>query len=75
MDDDPFILVKGSKAFIILCPDDNKHYARRVDSEGYPMKIMELHSNDEQQAVATVFSYNLGRRFMIIFELADARPV
>ena len=72
---DTFKLQEGTEAMIVYCLDDSKHYGHAMSSSGYPMKTLELHSHDDVHAVATVFSFNLGRRFLIIFDLSDVRPV
>lgn len=72
---DPFQIVEGAEIFIIYSPDDSKQYLRHIISSGYPMKILELHSKDDERAIATVFSYLLGKRFMIVFGFEDVRMV
>ncbi len=73
--EDPFQINEGAEIFIIFSPDDSKQYLRHIVSSGYPMKVLELHSKDDDRAVATVFSYVLGKRFMIVFDFEDMRLV
>lgn len=70
-----FKLLEGSESLIVYCLDDSKHYCRGIPSSGYPLNTLELHSCDDNEAVATVFSCNLGKRFVIVFNLSDVRPV
>ena len=70
-----FKLVEGNVATIIYSPDSPKHYLGPIPSSGYPLKLLELHSKDDERAVATVFSYNLGMRFLIVFDIQDVRAV
>jgi hypothetical protein len=70
-----FKLVEGNEAYIIYSPDSPKHFLGPVPSSGFPLKILELHSKDDERAVATVFSYNLGMRFLIVFDIQDVRPL
>lgn len=72
---DPFQIVEGAEIFLIYSPDDSKQYLRSILSSGYPMKILELHSKDNERAVATVFSYLLGKRFVVVFDFDDVRLV
>ncbi len=70
-----FTLKKGAKYQIVYCLDDNKHYGCSKGSSAHPIKTLELHSHDDGHACATVFSFNLGRRFLIMFDLDDVRSV
>ncbi len=72
---EPFKLEEGSEYFVVFSPDDSVQYLNHVHSSGYPMKVLELHSKDNERAVATVFSYKRGMRFMIVFNLQDMRSI
>lgn len=71
----PSTLLRGAEYFIVYSPDDSKNYLHHVNSEGGPFQMLEMHSHDEERVLATVFSHTLGKRFMIVFEFADVRPV
>lgn len=73
--EESFKLVEGNEAYIIYSPDSSKHFLGPIPSSGFPLKILELHSKDDERAVATVFSYNLGMRFVIVFDIRDVRPL
>ena len=72
---EPFRLLEGSDVLLLMCLDNTKHYVETIQSSGFPIKLLELHSKDEKRALATVFSYNLGMRFMVVFDLDDVRPL
>ena len=72
---DMFKLMEGAEVFIVYCLDDDEHYSNTRLSSGRPLKTIELHSYDDKQAVATVFSCNTGRRMLVIFNLEDVRAV
>ena len=72
---DTFKLQEGTESFIVYCLDDSKHYGHAHASSGTPLKTLELHSHDDMHCVATVFACRSGRRFLIMFDLADVRPV
>ncbi len=72
---DNFKIQEGAETLIVYCLDDSKHYGHSARSSGYPLKTLELHSHDDMHACATVFSCANGRRFLIMFDLADVRPV
>ncbi len=72
---EPFRLEEGTGAFVVYSPDSPKHYMTYVQSSGYPLKMLELHSRSDDQVLATVFSYNLGKRFMVVFSLKDAQSI
>lgn len=73
--EDPFKLVEGNEAYVVFSPDSTKHYFGPILSSGYPLRLLELHSKDDERAVATVFSYNLGMRFVIVFNIEDVRSL
>lgn len=72
---EPFKLDEGSEIFLVYSPDCPKHYMRHVFSSGHPMVMLELHSRDSRQVLATVFSYTMGKRFMIVFDENDIRQI
>lgn len=73
--EEPFKLIEGNEAYVVYSPDHTKHCLGPVPSSGFPLKLLELHSKDDERAVATVFSYNLGMRFLIVFDISDVRPL
>ena len=73
--EESFKLEEGNEAYVVYSPDSPKHFLGAIPSSGFPLKIMELHSKDDERAVATVFSYNLGMRFVIVFNIQDVRPL
>ncbi len=71
----PFRIAEGEDVWVLYSPDVDRQYMREVPSSGYPLQVLELHSKDDVQAVATVFSYKVGARFVIAFRFADVRPL
>lgn len=73
--DQAFKIEEGENIMVIYSLDDAKHYLKVIQSSGYPMKILELHTKDNDSILATVFSYILGKRYMVAFKLEHMRSV
>ena len=71
----PFKIDEGAEYFVVYSLDDGKLHLSTHMSSGYPMKVLELHSKDNERVLATVFSYKFGKRFMIAFNITDMRPL
>lgn len=72
---DAFRLEEGTESLVVYCLDDSLHYGHAHPSNGLPLKTLDLHSHDDVHACATVLSCQSGRRYLIMFDLADVRPV
>jgi hypothetical protein len=70
---EPFQVRKGAEVMVMYSLDNSKHYLKKVESLGYPLKLLEFHSKDNDKIVMTVFSYKLGMRFVLAFNLDDIR--
>ena len=70
-----FKLEEGSESLIVYSPDDAKHYGHSHVSSGMPLRTLVLHSHDDVHAIATLLACHSGRRFLVMFNLEDVRPV
>jgi hypothetical protein len=71
----PLKVRDGCSVYVIYCLDDSKHYLTTFSSTGAPLKVLELHSRGEHNAVATVFSYACAKRYLVVFNFDDVELV
>lgn len=69
--DKTFHVVEGADIFVICALETGEAQLRSIKSIGYPMRVLEVHAMSPGFAVATVFSFKNGGRYMIVFNFDD----